>query len=408
MKKFISVIAIVLALAMTVLSLSSCVNLFISEAALASISERILEGVNKMSSATALDADMNVTTSISYSQFSFISIEIPVNIKTQFNVTDKTNPSAYFAMDLLVDMSALQMLNSGVSSNIINNQNINAEIYYSDGTMYFASDVMGETDKRKTAVDMSVFSDFTSLNIDDMHSLVFFDEDMIKSASLHNGSDGSLTAKVTVDSKKALKSFLIVLIGMYGDEYEISSVSDEEIFAMIDEAGIEINDAKISITVDKDNNVTNFKISGEIAVPVDENGETSMKMHLALDADFNPVGDDFRVKTPEDIESFEDSGSIERNDNTDDDDCIIFIPEADGTYSEKDVIYSRNGLLILNRDGFIIAVKVDNPTSDQSSHKYTMFPESNRSYYLNSDGSPKQTLYDALGIAPDDFINTAP
>lgn len=310
MKKFISVIAIVLALAMTVLSLSSCVNLFISEAALASISERILEGVNKMSSATALDADMNVTTSISYSQFSFISIEIPVNIKTQFNVTDKTNPSAYFAMDLLVDMSALQMLNSGVSSNIINNQNINAEIYYSDGTMYFASDVMGETDKRKTAVDMSVFSDFTSLNIDDMRSLVFFDEDMIKSASLHNGSDGSLTAKVTVDSKKALKSFLIVLIGMYGDEYEISSVSDEEIFAMIDEAGIEINDAKISITVDKDNNVTNFKISGEIAVPVDESGETSMKMHLALDADFNPVGDDFRVKTPEDIESFEDSGSI--------------------------------------------------------------------------------------------------
>lgn len=311
-------------------------------------------------------------------------------------------------MDLLVDMSALQMLNSGISSNIINNQNINAEIYYSDGTMYFASDVMGETDKRKTAVDMSVFSDFTSLNIDDMHSLVFFDEDMIKSASLHNGSDGSLTAKVTVDSKKALKSFLIVLIGMYGDEYEISSVSDEEIFAMIDEAGIEINDAKISITVDKDNNVTNFKISGEIAVPVDESGETSMKMHLALDADFNPVGDDFRVKTPEDIESFEDSGSIGKNDNTDDDDCIIFIPEADGTYSEKDVIYSRNGLLILNRDGFIIAVKIDNPTSDQSSHKYTMFPESNRSYYLNSDGSPKQTLYDALGIAPDDFINTAP
>lgn len=312
MKKFISVIAIVLALAMTVLSLSSCVNLFISEAALASISERILEGVNKMSSATALDADMNVTTSISYSQFSFISIEIPVNIKTQFNVTDKTNPSAYFAMDLLVDMSALQMLNSGVSSNIINNQNINAEIYYSDGTMYFASDVMGETDKRKTAVDMSVFSDFTSLNIDDMHSLVFFDEDMIKSASLHNGSDGSLTAKVTVDSKKALKSFLIVLIGMYGNEYEISSVSDEEVFAMIDEAGIEINDAKISITVDKDNNVTNFKISGEIAVPVDESGETSMKMHLALDADFNPVGDDFRVKTPEDIESFADSGSIKK------------------------------------------------------------------------------------------------
>lgn len=31
---------------------------------------------------------------------------------------------------------------------------------------------------------------------------------------------------------------------MYGDEYEISSVSDEEIFAMIDEAGIEINDGK--------------------------------------------------------------------------------------------------------------------------------------------------------------------
>lgn len=369
MKKFISVIAIVLVLAMMALSLSSCVNLFISEAALASISERILEGVNKMSSATALDADMNVTTSVSYSQFSFISVEIPVNIKTQFNVTDKTNPSAYFAMNLLVDMSALQMLNSGISSDIIDNRNINAEIYYSDGTMYFASDVMGETDKRKTAVDMSVFSDFTSLNIDDMHSLVFFDEDMIKSASLHNGSDGSLTAKVTVDSKKALKSFLIVLIGMYGDAYEISSVSDEEVFAMIDEAGIEINDAKISITVDKDNNVTNFKISGEIAVPVDESGETSMKMHLALDADFNPVGDDFKVKTPDDPESYKETSDSNDDNPWDADDRPTIISGTD--FSDAELLGSENDCYIFEKEETYYIVR----KNDSGFGEPTVFPK---------------------------------
>ena len=90
MKKFISLIAIVLVLAMTALSLSSCANLFISEAALASISERILEGVNKISSATALDTDMKINAGFSLSDFSFISLVVPVDIRAQFNVADKS------------------------------------------------------------------------------------------------------------------------------------------------------------------------------------------------------------------------------------------------------------------------------------------------------------------------------
>ena len=232
---------------------------------------------------------------------------------------------------------------------------------------------------------------------------------MIKSASLRNGADGSLTAKVTVDSEKALRSMLSVFLGLYSSEssVDISSVTDEELSNLITETGIKIGDARISLTIDKDNNVTNFKAEAMASMNAPGNS-ISINANLSFDANFNPVGDDFRVQTPEDIESFADSGSLGKNDDTDDDDRLIFIPEADGTYSKKDVIYSRNGLFILKRDGFIIAVKIDNQTSDQSSHKYMMFPESNRSYYLNSDGSPKQTLYDALGIAPDDFINTAP
>lgn len=409
MKKFLSVIAIFLVLAMTSLSFSSCANIFISEAALAAISERILEGVNKISSAKALDADIKANMELSFSNFSFLSVVLPFDIRAQFNVSDANNPSAYFSLSTALDTASLTPLLGGNISNMFSNPNINASLYYLDGTMYSESEVMNERIKVKTPVGIEDFSKLTAINLNNIPNLVFFDETMIKSASLRNGADGSLTAKVTVDSEKALRSMLSVFLGLYSSEssVDISSVTDEELSNLITETGIKIGDARISLTIDKDNNVTNFKAEAMASMNAPGNS-ISINANLSFDANFNPVGDDFRVQTPEDIESFADSGSLGKNDDTDDDDRLIFIPEADGTYSKKDVIYSRNGLFILKRDGFIIAVKIDNQTSDQSSHKYMMFPESNRSYYLNSDGSPKQTLYDALGIAPDDFINTAP
>lgn len=409
MKKFLSVIAIFLVLAMTALSFSSCANIFISEAALAAISERILEGVNKISSAKALDADIKASMELSFSNFSFLSVVLPFDIRAQFNVSDANNPSAYFSLSTALDTASLTPLLGDNINNIFSNPNINASLYYLDGTMYSESEVMNERIKVKTPVGIEDFSKLTAINLNNIPNLVFFDETMIKSASLRNGADGSLTAKVTVESEKALRSMLSVFLGLYSSEssVDISSVTDEELSNLITETGIKIGDARISLTIDKDNNVTNFK--AEAMVSMNAPGKSiSINANLSFDANFNPVGDDFRVQTPEDIESFADSGSLGKNDDTDDDDRLIFIPEADGTYSKKDVIYSRNGLFILKRDGFIIAVKIDNQTSDQSSHKYMMFPESNRSYYLNSAGSPKQTLYDALGIAPDDFINTAP
>ena len=409
MKKFLSVIAIFLVLAMTALSFSSCANIFISEAALAAISERILEGVNKISSAKALDADIKASMELSFSNFSFLSVVLPFDIRAQFNVSDANNPSAYFSLSTALDTASLTPLLGDNINNIFSNPNINASLYYLDGTMYSESEVMNERIKVKTPVGIEDFSKLTAINLNNIPNLVFFDETMIKSASLRNGADGSLTAKVTVDSEKALRSMLSVFLGLYSSEssVDISSVTDEELSNLITETGIKIGNARISLTIDKDNNVTNFKAEAMASMNAPGNS-ISINANLSFDANFNPVGDDFRVQTPEDIESFADSGSLGKNDDTDDDDRLIFIPEADGTYSKKDVIYSRNGLFILKRDGFIIAVKIDNSTSDQSSHKYMMFPESNRSYYLNSDGSPKQTLYDALGIAPDDFINTAP
>ena len=409
MKKFLSVIAIFLVLAMTALSFSSCANIFISEAALAAISERILEGVNKISSAKALDADIKASMELSFSNFSFLSVVLPFDIRAQFNVSDANNPSAYFSLSTALDTASLTPLLGDNINNIFSNPNINASLYYLDGTMYSESEVMNERIKVKTPVGIEDFSKLTAINLNNIPNLVFFDETMIKSASLRNGADGSLTAKVTVDSEKALRSMLSVFLVLYSSEssVDISSVTDEELSNLITETGIKIGDARISLTIDKDNNVTNFKAEAMASMNAPGNS-ISINANLSFDANFNPVGDDFRVQTPEDIESFADSGSLGKNDDTDDDDRLIFIPEADGTYSKKDVIYSRNGLFILKRDGFIIAVKIDNSTNDQSSHKYMMFPESNRSYYLNSDGSPKQTLYDALGIAPDDFINTAP
>ena len=243
MKKFISLIAIVLVLAMTALSLSSCANLFISEAALASISERILEGVNKISSATALDTDMKINAGFSLSDFSFISLVVPVDIRAQFNVADKSNPAAYFSMNTMIDMSALQKYNTAGASNLISNPNMNAALYYFDGAMYSSLNVAGEGGKTKTTVDLGGFSEITSMSLGDIQSLVFFDETMIKTASLRNGSDGSLTAKVTVDGEKALRSMLVVISGIFGSKSEI--LSDYAISYLMTESGMRVGDTKV-------------------------------------------------------------------------------------------------------------------------------------------------------------------
>lgn len=324
MKKFLSVIAIFLVLAMTSLSFSSCANIFISEAALAAISERILEGVNKISSAKALDADIKANIELSFSNFSFLSVVLPFDIRAQFNVSDASNPSAYFSLSTALDTASLTPLLGDNINNIFSNPNINASLYYLDGTMYSESEVMNERIKVKTPVGIEDFSKLTAINLNNIPNLVFFDETMIKSASLRNGADGSLTAKVTVDSEKALRSMLSVFLGLYSSEssVDISSVTDEELSNLITETGIKIGDARISLTIDKDNNVTNFKAEAMASMNAPGNS-ISINANLSFDANFNPVGDDFRVQTPEDIESFADSGSLEKNDDTDDDDRLI-------------------------------------------------------------------------------------
>ena len=171
MKKFLSVIAIFLVLAMTALSFSSCANIFISEAALAAISERILEGVNKISSAKALDADIKASMELSFSNFSFLSVVLPFDIRAQFNVSDANNPSAYFSLSTALDTASLTPLLGDNINNIFSNPNINASLYYLDGTMYSESEVMNERIKVKTPVGIEDFSKLTAINLNNIPNL---------------------------------------------------------------------------------------------------------------------------------------------------------------------------------------------------------------------------------------------
>lgn len=376
MKKFISLIAIVLVLAMTALSLSSCANLFISEAALASISERILEGVNKISSATALDTDMKINAGFSLSDFSFISLVVPVDIRAQFNVADKSNPAAYFSMDTMIDVSALQKYNTAGASNLISNPNMNAALYYFDGAMYSSLNVAGEGGKTKTTVDLGGFSEITSMSLGDIQSLVFFDETMIKSASLRNGSDGSLTAKVTVDGEKALRSMLVVISGIFGSKSEI--LSDSAISSLLTESGMSVGDTKVSLTVDKDNNVTNFKMDSKISL------SGIADISIALDADFNPVGEDFKVNMPEDPESYKEA-SGGNNDNPWDidnpDDRPIIISGTD--LSDAKLLGSENGCYIFEKEEMYYIVR----KNDSGFGRPTVFPKAIISFIFQDSAS---------------------
>lgn len=345
MKKIISAISLLLVFSMVAVMCCSCANIFISQEALASISERILEGVNKISVATALDAQMKIKASMSVNAMSFISIELPAKATARFNITDKNNPSAYFDMGLDIDESQISTVIRG--ADFFGASNLNMSFYYSDGYTYTSGNFGEEKYNTKMKTDVDEFSSLPALNFADMRNLVFFDESMIKSASLKNGRDGSLTAKVTVDGKKASVAVIKLLCEIFDSDSE-SENNDDYYNSIYESDFFDFDKAEVSITVDKDNNATNFKLN--VSVNAKLNEEYSAKLGLDLDVDFAVVGEDYVVPAPADLDSYKeiDFSDYGKNDPFGGDD-IVSGDEATLLYGEDDfsVYLSSNGGILL-------------------------------------------------------------
>lgn len=392
MKKIISAVALFLVFSIVAVMCCSCANIFISQEALAAISERILEGVNKISSATALDAKFDMTGSLSSKAFSFISIELPAYATARFNLTDKNNPTAYFDMGLRIDASQLPSVLQ--QAEFFDGQNMNMSFYYSDGYTYTASSFLGESSNRKMKTELGEFSTLPVLNYTDVQNLVFFDESMIKSASLRNHSDGSLTARVKVDGNKASYAAFKLL----GKIFNIDNADDA---ASISEM-LDLENTDVSITVDKDNNVTNFKL--DIKASMDIGGGQKITMGLDMNVDFAVVGEDYVVPAPENLDSYKeiDLSDYGKTDHKPSEGegylpgIGQFIPDL------KSTLYTGDGfqVMLLNDDSLILVIEDDDDNSSgkftsKMYHMHTLYNETVDTLF-DSDMLPKARLFELV------------
>lgn len=296
MKRILSLAAALVVLALLVGTLAACDMPFMSSTALAAKSERIMEGVEKLSEAKALDAEMDMKIELSSSAMSFITLEIPLSMAVKYNISDSAKPQLYFEM----------AGNLGALTGESNRSEGTLSLYYADGTAY-AKTAIGDTVgiERYDELDLSEFESEIPFSISELQEMVFFDESMVKSASLSSGLDGSLTAKVSLDGNLAMRSFVMSLGRSVNARLEdADKMGDEELSELFDELGIDIGEVKISITVDKNNNITAYTLDVTLKT-VDGgidggllSGAGSGKARITVNAKYTPVDTDFTVPAP--------------------------------------------------------------------------------------------------------------
>lgn len=391
MKKILSVISLVLVFCVVALSFTSCANLFISQEALAAISDRVLEAVNKISTATALDAALDIKISVSVKQFSFVTFEIPVQMVVRYNMTDLTKPSIFYSAKTLVDSEALKDIK------ILDSDNIDLLLYYNSGTMYLNTNLDGDEIKEKYTSDFDSAAEIPAIRVEDMKELVFFDETMIKSASLKNGLDGSLSASVKVDGEKTMDAMFKLVDSLMGGEAEAGDDGEAEKAGdggETGEASFNINDSEVYITVDKDNNVTNFRIVAGIVTPDIESFSPEFK--IDINVDFNPVGADYVVPAPDDLDSYVEESKTEPEiaDDKKKDDSGTEFPDIPYS-SDGDIIYRDASVTVsVDAQGKITVVMFckDDASGGYGVKMATLEPEY-RETAFNEDGSPNEYFY---------------
>lgn len=254
MKKFTRILSLVLVFAMLALTLSSCA---------VTAKDRVAAAMFKM--VTAKKSDCTATVNIKMN-VGGIKTEMPSTIVIKSDKSNAQNPVVYMDMSMKVF-----------------GQTSKTSMYYKDGYLYT------NADGSKTKVQMSYENMMKDASgVIDITSIFNAKNGAIDdSFVITENEDGTISVKMTV-TKEDFASTL-------------SGVTDALAGSLGEGGKIEISDTVFEFTVDSGNNISAVKASMDMKMNI-SGQQTDVSYNMEFK--YNPVGMDFYIPAPTDLDSY--------------------------------------------------------------------------------------------------------
>jgi hypothetical protein len=251
MKKFTKILSIALVFAMLALALVSCG---------ATKEERVATAMAKMATATKVDYKADVKYKMTMDSQ---EVDTAMSMVVKSDLSDKENPVLY----MLIEASQ-----GGTKAT--------QKMYYTDGYVY--TDVAGRKFKAQMSYDKMMEENETSLDFTDIFTSK--KDSIDESIAIKDNGDGTLAVEMIVTKEEFAGDFSDMVKDIV-DSYGLSGMT------------IEVSDTMFQFTIDANNNITrmmavmnmSFKYQG-----------MEIKLRYDMDFQYNPVGENFEVPTPED------------------------------------------------------------------------------------------------------------
>lgn len=221
-----------------------------------------------------LDASMTMDMKM---EMTGLSLEIPMDYN--FKATGLQGDKPIFRGDM--SMSAM-------------GQNINADFYFDGTDYYISSNIIGNY--RVPAANEELASDYDVIG--DMNSMVTeLPEELFENITFTKNEDGSKTAELTMSSEMFMSLYTDL-----SEELTASAIGDDS--AATD---ISVSDIKITLTVDKDGNLSYFGTYFVMEMSMDVMG-TPMEVKMTADCNvkINNPGQSVTITPIEGYQDFPD------------------------------------------------------------------------------------------------------
>ena len=245
---------------------------------------RALMAASATMDSTALDADLNASIDISYTQDGE-TVSMPINMSGN--------------MQMILDESDLQMAYA-FDMDILGESMTMSE-WLQDGWVYVQTEIGDETVRTKTQVNLEEqlalleqLEGTASMAAVNASGLAMVD-------SITVATQGTDTVYTMVIREASMQSMLGSVLGLMGD----LGLGAEETTAMMDQ--LNFGDVTVVYTVDRNGNLTDVAMtfSMEMTIPAEEGGTpASMTASYDMDMTINAMGDDVRITFP-DFSGFE-------------------------------------------------------------------------------------------------------
>ena len=239
---------------------------------------RALMAASATMDSTALDADLNASIDISYTQDGE-TVSMPINMSGN--------------MQMILDESDLQMAYA-FDMDILGESMTMSE-WLQDGWVYVQTEIGDETVRTKTQVNLEEqlalleqLEGTASMAAVNASGLAMVD-------SITVATQGTDTVYTMVIREASMQSMLGSVLGLMGD----LGLGAEETTAMMDQ--LNFGDVTVVYTVDRNGNLTDVAMtfSMEMTIPAEEGGTpASMTASYDMDMTINAMGDDVRITFP--------------------------------------------------------------------------------------------------------------